>query len=140
MTMRRTLLPVLLLLALVGTPLLAAKGDKSGKGGADKEETPLLSAGTFSGLKLRSIGPSLMSGRIADIAIHPQRQSTWYVAAGSGGVWKTVNAGTSWKPLFDSQPSYSIGCITLDPSNPETVWVGSGENVSGRHVGFGDGV
>ena len=91
-------------------------------------------------LKLRSIGPASMSGRIADIAVHPRDRTTWYVAAGSGGVWKTSNAGTTWTAVFDEQPSYSIGEITIDPSNPEVVWVGTGENVSGRHVGWGDGV
>jgi photosystem II stability/assembly factor-like uncharacterized protein len=93
-----------------------------------------------SGLPLRSIGPALMSGRIADVAVHPGHKSTWYVAAGSGGVWKTTNAGTTWTPVFDDQSSYSIGEITLDPTNPDVVWVGTGENVSGRHVGWGDGV
>jgi photosystem II stability/assembly factor-like uncharacterized protein len=94
----------------------------------------------FSGLKFRSIGPAFMSGRIADIAIHPQKASTWYVAVGSGGVWKTENAGTTWAPIFDGQTSYSIGCITLDPQNPDVVWVGTGENVGGRHVAYGDGI
>lgn len=92
------------------------------------------------GLALRAIGPALMGGRIADIAVHPTKPHSWYVAAGSGGVWKTTNAGTTWQPIFDDQPSYSIGCVTLDPTNPEIVWVGTGENVSGRHVGWGDGV
>ncbi|HSF18963.1 MAG TPA: glycosyl hydrolase [Vicinamibacteria bacterium] len=95
---------------------------------------------TFAGLELRSIGPALMSGRIADIAIHPAHRHTWYVAVGSGGVFKTTNAGTSWESIFDDQPSYSIGSVTIDPSNPEVIWVGTGENVSGRHVGYGDGV
>ncbi len=94
----------------------------------------------YKGLAFRNIGPALTSGRIADIAIHPGDESTLYVAVGSGGVWKTVNAGTTWKPIFDIQDSYSIGCLTLDPSNPNTIWVGTGENVGGRHVGFGDGV
>ncbi len=97
-------------------------------------------AKAVSSLGLRSLGPGLMSGRIADIEVHPTDRSTWYVAAGSGGVWKTGNAGVTWTPLFDEQPSYSIGEITLDPTNPEVVWVGTGENVSGRHVGWGDGV
>ncbi|RMF83647.1 MAG: glycosyl hydrolase, partial [Planctomycetota bacterium] len=97
-------------------------------------------AKTFAGLKFRGIGPALMSGRIADIVIHPDFPSVWYVAVGSGGVWKTENAGTTWTPIFDDQASYSIGCITLDPQNPNIVWVGTGENVSGRHVGYGDGV
>ncbi len=106
----------------------------------EEDDGPRLSADTLSGLELRNIGPALMSGRIADIAIHPQRQSTWYVAAGSGNLWKTTNAGTTWESIFDDQGSYSIGCITLDPNRPETLWLGSGENVSGRHVGYGDGV
>lgn len=94
----------------------------------------------FSGLKFRSIGPAFTSGRIADIAIHPADESTWYIAVGSGGVWKTKNRGVTWTPIFDDQPVYSIGCVTIDPNNPHTIWVGTGENVGGRHVGFGDGV
>ena len=100
-----------------------------------KTENVLLNA-----FKLRNVGPALLSGRIADIAIHPNDESTWYIAVGSGGVWKTQNAGTTWNPIFDSQPTYSIGSITIDPSNTNTIWVGSGENVGGRHVGYGDGV
>jgi photosystem II stability/assembly factor-like uncharacterized protein len=99
-----------------------------------------ISEKTFSGLKFRSIGPAFTSGRIADIAIHPTNENIWYVAVGSGGVWKTVNAGTTWKSIFDKQVSYSMGCITIDPNNPATIWVGSGENVGGRHVAYGDGV
>jgi photosystem II stability/assembly factor-like uncharacterized protein len=108
---------------------------------ADEDaDAPPLSSKTFEGLKLRGLGPALMSGRIADIAIHPEDPSTWYVAVGSGGVWKTVNSGTTWTPLFDEEAVYSIGCVTVDPSNPHVVWVGTGEDVGGRHVGFGDGV
>jgi photosystem II stability/assembly factor-like uncharacterized protein len=103
-------------------------------------QEPFVTSELLSGLVLRNIGPAIMSGRISDVVIHPTRRATWYVAVGSGGVWKTENAGTTWTAIFDDQASYSIGCITLDPSNPETVWVGSGENVSGRHVGYGDGV
>ncbi|MHB8054025.1 MAG: WD40/YVTN/BNR-like repeat-containing protein [Candidatus Aminicenantales bacterium] len=104
------------------------------------EKPSLVTAEILSGLIFRNIGPAIMSGRISDIVIHPKRRSTWYVAAGSGGVWKTDNAGTTWTPVFDGPSSYSIGCISLDPVNPETVWIGTGENVSGRHVGYGDGV
>ena len=81
-----------------------------------------------------------MGGRIADIAVHPTKRSTWYVAVGSGGLWKTVNAGITWTPIFDDLPSYSIGDVAIDPNNPDVVWVGTGENVSGRHVAWGDGV
>ena len=103
-----------------------------------KTDNTLLTDKTFAGLKLRNVGPAFMSGRIADIAIHPKDNNTWYVAVGSGGVWKTTNSGTSWKSIFDDQASYSIGCVTIDPSNPQVIWVGTGENVGGRHVGYGD--
>lgn len=104
-----------------------------------KEKGKLVSA-SFADLKFRNIGPALMSGRIADIAIHPTNENCWYVAVGSGGVWKTINAGTTWTPVFDKQSSYSIGCVTIDTNNPHTIWVGTGENVGGRHVGYGDGI
>lgn len=94
----------------------------------------------FEGLKFRSIGPALTAGRIADIAIHPLNENIWIVGVGSGGVWKTNNSGTTWSPIFDKEGSYSIGCVTIDAQHPNTIWVGTGENVGGRHVGFGDGV
>lgn len=103
-------------------------------------DSTAFSSKTFSGLELRGIGPAFKSGRIADIALHPEDNSIWYVAVGSGGVWKTVNAGTTWEPIFDDQSSYSIGCIAIEPNNPNTIWVGTGENVGGRHVGYGDGI
>jgi len=97
-----------------------------------RNQPNLISDSTFAGLKLRNIGPAFMSGRIADIAIQPDDYSQWYVAVGSGGVWKTNNAGITWEPIFDSQSSYSIGCVTIDPNNPYVIWVGTGENVGGR--------
>ncbi|MGF1463355.1 MAG: glycosyl hydrolase [Maricaulaceae bacterium] len=106
----------------------------------DKEAETPFSAPTFKGLEWRNIGPAFMSGRIADIEIDQHDPATWYVAVGSGGVWKTTNAGTTWTPLFDGQDVYSIGDVTMDPSNHNSVWVGSGEIVGGRHVGFGNGV
>ncbi|MGI9242777.1 MAG: WD40/YVTN/BNR-like repeat-containing protein, partial [Verrucomicrobiales bacterium] len=99
-----------------------------------------LNAGLLSGVPLRSIGPALMSGRISDIAIDPKNPNTWYVTAGSGNVWKTDNAGTTWNPIFENYGSYSIGCVTIDPTHSHVVWIGSGEDVAGRHVGYGDGV
>ena len=99
-----------------------------------------LTAENFSGLKLREIGPAVTSGRVADLAVDPTHPSTWYVAVASGGVWKTTNSGTTWTPLFDHEGSYSIGCVTIDPSNPSIIWVGTGENNSQRSVSFGDGV
>jgi len=93
-----------------------------------------LSAATF-----RSVGPAFMTGRIADVVIDPADESHWYVGVASGGVWETKNAGVTFQPIFDKQKVYSIGCITLDP-NSRDLWVGSGENVGGRHISFGDGV
>ncbi len=104
-----------------------------------KSDSPMTSA-TFDGLKFRNIGPALMSGRIADIDIDLRDKNVWIVGVGSGGVWKTTNAGVTWQPIFDDQSVYSIGTVTIDPNNSSTIWVGTGENVSGRHVGFGDGV
>ncbi len=95
---------------------------------------------TLTGLKFRSIGPAFMSGRIADIAIDPNNHNIWYVAVGSGGVWKTENSGTTWIPLTDKEAFYATGCITLDPNNPSVIWVGTGENVGGRHIGIGHGI
>ena len=106
--------------------------EKDKKGGMD--------ADTWSGLAWRPIGPAVTEGRITDIAVDPRDTAVRYVTAASGGVWKTTNAGASWTPIFDHEGSYSIGCITLDPSNPDVVWVGTGENNSQRSVGFGDGV
>jgi photosystem II stability/assembly factor-like uncharacterized protein len=106
----------------------------------DDEKKELLSAETFKGLELRSIGPAVSSGRIADLAVHPTTHSTYYVAVASGGVWKTVNSGTTWEPIFDEEGSYSIGCVTIDPNDPLVVWVGTGENNSQRSVSYGDGV
>lgn len=120
-------------------PVVPAQETAEPVASEESEDSKLVSE-TFTGLGLRGLGPALMSGRISDIAVHPTDRGTWYVAVGSGGVWKTENAGTTWTPIFDGEASYSIGCITLDPRDPNTVWVGSGENVGGRHVGYGDGV
>ncbi|HET9528839.1 MAG TPA: glycosyl hydrolase, partial [Blastocatellia bacterium] len=99
-----------------------------------------MSSGTFMGLRMRLIGPAFTSGRVSGFAVEPANPSRYYVAAASGGVWKTTNSGTTWTPVFDNEGSYSIGAITLDPKNPLTVWVGTGENNSQRSVSYGDGV
>ncbi len=105
-----------------------------------KNASEELKSSDLTGLKFRSVGPAFMSGRIADIAINPNNENEWYVAVGSGGVWKTVNSGTTWNPISDDQPFYSTGCITIDPHNSSKIWLGTGENVGGRHVGIGHGI
>ncbi len=106
---------------------------------SSNENNPM-NAETFSGLKLRSIGPALTSGRISDFAVNPENPAEYYVATASGGVWKTENDGTTWQPIFDKEGSFSIGCISMDPNNYNIIWVGSGENNSQRSVSYGDGV
>ncbi|MDQ8157553.1 MAG: glycosyl hydrolase [Gemmatimonadota bacterium] len=136
----------LLCLALLATPLGAQRGARPAAAGpatmtaaASADSTGGVSPAVLNGFRFRSIGPAFTSGRIADLAVHPNKR-TWYAAAASGGVWKTENAGTTWTPIFDAQASYSIGAVVLDPKNPEVVWVGTGENNAQRSVSFGDGV
>ena len=107
-------------------------------GGSAAAQTTVAEA--ISALPLREVGPAVAGGRIADIKVDPTNKSVWYLGVGSGGVWKTTNAGTTWTPIFDDQRTYSTGTIAMDPTNPEVVWVGTGENVSGRHLGWGSGV
>jgi photosystem II stability/assembly factor-like uncharacterized protein len=94
----------------------------------------------FAGLRARSIGPAVTSGRVMSIAVDPSNKATFYVGAASGGVWKTVNGGASFQPVFDTQGSFSIGWVTVDPKHPNVVWVGTGERNSQRSVAYGDGV
>ena len=131
----KSILSSILLTVLVCFPLGTQAQRKSKK--VQQKTVPEVSLDAFA---FRNVGPAFLSGRIADIVFHPENDNVWYVAVGSGGVWKTENAGTTWSPIFDDQPTYTTGCIALDPSNPEIVWVGSGENVGGRHVAYGDGV
>lgn len=127
-------------LIFVSGALLISQLSKS----QDKKPTaptdPLLKAETYSSLSFRSIGPAVTSGRVIDIAVNPKNKNEWYIAAAAGGVWKTSNAGVTFSPIFDGQGAYSIGCVSIDPSNPNVIWVGTGENNNQRAVGYGDGV
>ncbi len=108
--------------------------------GAQEDKKTLLEKTSLAGMKFRSVGPALTSGRIADLAVNPNDFSEYYVAVASGGVWKTTNHGSTFQPIFDSQGSYSIGCVTIDPNNENVIWVGTGENNGQRSVAYGDGV
>ena len=112
----------------------------SAKPSEKKPADPLTSADTYQGLKLRSIGPAFVSGRVTSLAVNPFNRSQYYVGVASGGVWKTDNDGLTWNPVFDHQGSFSIGDVKLDPRDPAIVWVGTGENNSQRSVDYGDGV
>lgn len=131
-----------LLLAVMLVSILPAQAQRKKITDPANEETAAhyLDKVSLSGLKFRSVGPAVTSGRIADVAVHPENSSVYYVATASGGVWKTENNGTTYQPIFDSQGSYSIGCVTIDPNNPNIVWVGTGENNNQRSASYGDGV
>ena len=129
----RRFLTIALALSVV-LPATAQKKKKAEEGG-----TPVSKTSTAA-FKWREVGPALTSGRIADLAVDPQDPNIWYIAAASGGVWKTTNHGVTMQAVFEGEGSYSIGCITIDPSNRHTIWVGSGENNNQRSVAYGDGV
>ena len=132
---------------LLTVALLISNFSDAQKKSTDKKETkpatitdPMLKPETYSSLSFRSIGPAVTSGRVVDIAVNPKNKNEWYIAAASGGVWKTSNAGVTFSPIFDGQSAYSIGCVSIDPVNTNVIWVGSGENNNQRVVGYGDGV
>lgn len=128
------LLISIVLLAVSSSMLTAQKKKES------DQNIYWLQSEDLSGLKFRSIGPALTSGRISDFAVNPNNSNEYYIATAAGGVWKTSNHGVSFQPLFDTQGSFSIGCVSIDPKQSTTVWVGTGENNNQRSVNYGDGV
>jgi photosystem II stability/assembly factor-like uncharacterized protein len=98
-----------------------------------------LSADQLKGLELRGIGPSLATGRIADVEIDPKNHNIWYVASAFGGLWKTVNRGVTFTPVFDDY-TFTLCCVVVDPKDSNVVWLGTGENTSQRSAHFGDGL
>lgn len=126
-----------LLLVLGGALFFSSTAFGQRKAKEDATEWTEQSTAAF---KFRELGPATTSGRIADLAVNPENSAEMYLAMASSGVWKTTNNGTTWTPIFDAQGSYSTGCITIDPSNPNTIWVGTGENNNQRSVAYGDGV
>lgn len=124
-----SILTAILCFGIISTSLIAQ----------DKSEDPRYET-AWNSLKFRSIGPAFTSGRISDFAVNPNNTSEFYVATSSGGVWKTTNRGITLEPVFDSQGSYSIGFVAMDPNNSNVVWVGTGENNNQRSVAYGDGI
>jgi len=110
------------------------------KSKSESESKATINTGFVSSLKFRNIGPALISGRIADMAVNPNNSNEYYIAVASGGVWKTTNSGNTFQSIFDNYGSYSTGCVTIDPRETSTVWVGTGENNNQRSVAYGDGV
>lgn len=130
---------------MLQSSLLWGQGSAVGESAAQSVRPIRDSAGQLTSelvreIRLRSLGPTIMPGRISDFAVDPRNSSVWYLAHASSGLWKTTNRGNDWQPIFDEGGSYSLGCITIDARNPDVVWLGTGENISNRSVGFGDGV
>ncbi|MFT5290687.1 MAG: photosystem II stability/assembly factor-like uncharacterized protein [Planctomycetota bacterium] len=104
------------------------------------EDPPLLAEALLEDLTWRNIGPANMGGRVVDLAVHPGRARIYYVATATGGLWKTTNGGTNFKPVFQFEGSGSVGAVAIAPSVPETVWVGTGESNPRNSVSWGKGV
>lgn len=117
-------------------PAAGGRGGRGGRGGSDDP----INERTFATLRVRNIGPAFISGRVSQFAVFPDNPAHYLVAEASGGIWLTVNDGTTWTPVFDNYGSYSIGTITIDPKNPTVVWAGTGENNNQRSVSYGDGL
>ena len=116
------------------------KTDSQGDGAEGRRPRDPMSSQTFNGLRMRLVGPAIISGRVVSFAVNPKNRAEYFAAAASGGLWKTVNAGTTWTPVFDGETSYSVGTVVLDPKNPAVVWLGTGENNAQRSVAWGDGI
>ncbi len=132
--MRKISLLLCLILTVTSGSLYAKKKN------VDKPKNKYFKASMFSALKFRNIGPAFPSGRIADIAVNPDKTSEYYVGVAAGNVWKTTNSGITWKPVFDRYGSWSVASVVIDPNNHNVVWVGTGEYNSQRAIGYGDGV
>ncbi len=135
---------VLLTLGLMMVFIWAMEGvraqeQRPSPGQGEKPADPMSTA-TFGGLRFRLIGPAVTGGRVVDFAVDPTDRAKYFVAVASGGVWKTINGGTTWTPVFDNYGSYSIGALALDPKDASVLWVGTGELNSQRSVGYGDGL
>ncbi len=132
--MKKFILPSFILLAFC----VSAQTKSDDKKAPEKAEQ--FQSGTYNCLSFRNIGPAVTSGRVIDIAVNPNNKSQWYIAAASGGVFKTNNAGITFEPIFDNYGAYSIGCLAIDKNNTNIVWVGTGENNNQRSVAYGDGI
>ena len=125
---------------IVMTAILAGLLTPSGVAHAQAGGAGRLTSNLLSGIQLRSIGPTLATGRVADIEIDPNDSNVWYVASAFGGLWKTTNRGISFDPVFDEGGSFTMCCVVVDPKDSNVVWLGTGENASQRSAHFGDGI
>src|SRR5918996_2175228 len=133
----RFLALVVALFAAFGAQSLVGRSEQTSAGGAPAVVT---SSSPFESLHFRSIGPAGMSGRIADLAVYEANPAIFYVGTAHGGLWKTINAGTTFQPLFQDYGLMSVGDVTISQSNPDLVWLGSGESNNRQSTSWGDGV
>jgi photosystem II stability/assembly factor-like uncharacterized protein len=124
----------------VSVILLAFSSTITAQDKQEKSEPDSLKNISLAGLSFRSIGPAVTGGRVVALAVNPLDHSEYFVGAGHGCLWKTTDNGVTFSPAFDNQGSYAIGAITIDPTNPNVVWVGTGENNNQNNVIYGDGV
>ena len=107
---------------------------------AARGQSAPVTSGLLSELHFRCIGPAVTGGRIHDVEALPDNPSTIYVATATGGLWKSINRGTTWKPIFDDQPVSTFGDLAIAASNPDIIWVGTGEHNNRQSTSWGNGV
>ncbi|MBU2492076.1 MAG: glycosyl hydrolase [Bacteroidetes bacterium] len=132
--MKKTILSILFLFLFLNSGQMSAQKKES------RSESDSLKNISLAGLKLRSIGPAITGGRVRHIVVNPNNLSEYYIASGSGSLWKTVNRGVTFTPAFENQNTYAIGSVEMDPNNPNVLWVGTGENSNHNNVAYGDGI
>ncbi|MBZ0201183.1 MAG: glycosyl hydrolase, partial [Ignavibacteriaceae bacterium] len=132
--MKKLLLSFAVLVLLFTSDFLFAQKNNS------NTETDSLKKVSLSGLQFRSIGPAITGGRVRHIKVNPFNKSEYYIASGSGSLWKTVNRGITFTAAFENQNTYAIGAVEIDPTNPNVLWVGTGENSNHNNSGYGDGI
>src|SRR6187455_3427522 len=129
---RFSILLAILVASFAGQSLLGRAEQQTAAG--------VTSTGPFERLHFRPIGPAGMSGRIADLAVYEANPAIFYIGSAHGGVWKTTNGGTTFEAQFQDNGLISIGDVTVSQSNPDLLWVGTGESNNRQSTSWGDGV
>lgn len=130
----------LVLLSFAAGPLAAQRAPQEAPARPIAQVAADPDSAIWRGLEWRNIGPANTSGRVADVEGVPGNPAIVFIGSASGGVWRTTNGGTTWKPIFDKQPVASIGDVALEPGNPEVIYVGTGEGAPRNSVSFGNGM
>ena len=137
---RKTRLAAVFCAALLSAAVLTLLKYQPAAQAQNAQSSGQINEAIFKTLQFRSIGPAIMGGRIDDFAVVESNPSTIFVATASGGLWKTVNNGTTWEPIFDNESHSSIGDVAVVQSNPDIIWVGTGEANNRQSSSWGNGV